>query len=95
MTLFPKEDTHPVRIEDLKLMFTMTKRRKVSPMQFMMIHWSGIFKRYGKIEYSFLVTRIADKLGLLENSLVEYIPRGRPCITIDYFRQGQMVKGEE
>jgi hypothetical protein len=30
----------------------------------------------------------------MENSLVEYIPRGRPYITIDYFRQGQMVKGE-
>jgi hypothetical protein len=29
----------------------------------------------------------------MENSLVEYIPWGRPYITIDYFRQGQMVKG--
>jgi hypothetical protein len=94
MTLFPREDTRPVKIEDLKLMFAMIKRRKVSPMQFTMIHSSGIFKQNGKIEYSSLVTRIANKLGLMENALVEYIPRGRPYITIDYFWQGQMVKGE-
>jgi hypothetical protein len=29
----------------------------------------------------------------MENSLVEYILGGRPYITLDYFRQGQMVKG--
>jgi uncharacterized protein YfkK (UPF0435 family) len=44
MTLFSREDTRIVRIEDLKLMFAMIKRRKVSPMQFMIVHWSGIFK---------------------------------------------------
>jgi hypothetical protein len=80
--LFPREDTRVVRREDLKLMFAMIKRRKVSPMQFVIVHWSGIFKRKGEIEYSSLVTRIANKLRLMENSLVEYIPRG-----------GQMVKG--
>jgi hypothetical protein len=40
-----------------------------------------------------LATQIANKLGLMENSFVEYIPRGRPYITLDYFQQGQMVKG--
>jgi hypothetical protein len=30
----------------------------------------------------------------MENSLVEYVPRGWPYITIDYFRQGQIVKGK-
>jgi hypothetical protein len=93
MTLFPREDTCIVRIEDLKLMFAMIKCRKVSPVQFMIVHWLGIFKQKGKIEYSSLVTRIANKLGLMENSLVEYIPRGWPYITIDYFWQGQMLKG--
>jgi hypothetical protein len=76
MTLFPREDTRVVRIEDLKLMFAMIKRRKVSPVQFMMVHWLGIFKQKGEIKYSSLVTRIANKLGLMENSLVEYIPWG-------------------
>jgi hypothetical protein len=74
MTLFPREDTRIVRIEDLKLMFAMIKRRKVSPVQFMIVHWLGIFKRKGKIEYSSLITRIPNKLGLMENSL--YIPGG-------------------
>jgi hypothetical protein len=92
---FSREDTRIVRIEDLTLMFAMIKRRKVSPVQFMIVHWLGIFKRNGEIEYSSLVTWIANKLGLRENLLAEYIPRGRPYITIDYFRQGQMVKGEK
>jgi hypothetical protein len=94
MTLFRSEGTCIVRIEDLKLMFAMIKRRKVSPVQFMIVHWSGIFKQKGEIEYSSLVARIANKLGLMENSLVEYIPWGQPHITIDYFRQGQMVLGK-
>jgi hypothetical protein len=50
--------------------------RKVSPVKFMIVHWSGIFKQKGEIKYSSLVTRIANKLGLMENSLVEYIPGG-------------------
>jgi hypothetical protein len=37
MTLFPMEDTRVVRIEDLKLMFAMIKRRKVSTVQFMIL----------------------------------------------------------
>jgi hypothetical protein len=73
MTLFPREYTRIVRIEDLKLMFAMIKCRKVSPVQFMIVHWSGIFKRKGEVEYSSLVTRIANKLGLMENLLVEYM----------------------
>jgi hypothetical protein len=79
MTFFPRADDRTVSIEDLKLMFAMVKRRKVSPIQFMMIHWLGIFKRTGDIEYSSLVTRIANNLGLMENALVEYIP-GRVAI---------------
>ena len=76
MALFPREDTCIVRIEDLKLMFAMIKCRKVSPVQFIIVHWSGIFKRKGEIEYSSLATQIANKLGLMENSLVEYILGG-------------------
>jgi hypothetical protein len=76
MTLFPREDTHIIRIEDLKLMFAMIKRSKVSLVQFMIVHWSGIFKRKSEIDYSSLITRITNKLGLMKNSLVEYIPRG-------------------
>jgi hypothetical protein len=45
-------------------------------MQFMIVHLPGIFKQKGEIEYSSLVARIANKLGLMENSLVEYIPGG-------------------
>lgn len=92
-TLFPREDDRTVRVEDLKLMFAMVKRRKVSPVKFMMLQWSEIFKRKGNVKCSSLVTRLANSLGLMENSLVTYIAGDRPFITIDHFRQGQSLKG--
>jgi hypothetical protein len=49
----------------------------------MMSHWVDIFKRKGNIEYSSLVTRVANRLGLMENVLIEQITRGRLYITID------------
>jgi hypothetical protein len=56
MTLFPSDDTRIIKIEDLKLMLAIIKRRKVSPVQFMMVHWAGVFRRKGDIEYCSLVT---------------------------------------
>lgn len=47
----------------------------------------------GRIEYSSLVTLLANGLGLMENALVEQISRGRPYITVDHLRQGQLLKG--
>lgn len=49
----------------------------------------------GRIEYSSLVTLLANGLGLMENALVEQISRGRPYITVDHLRQGQLLKGGE
>ena len=36
MTLFPRNDTRTVRTDDLKLMYAMVKRKKVSPVKFLM-----------------------------------------------------------
>jgi hypothetical protein len=35
-TLFPKEDFHVVRVEELKLLYVMIKKKKVSPVKLMM-----------------------------------------------------------
>lgn len=74
-TLFPRDDIRIVK-EDLKLMLAMIKREKVAPIQFMMVHWSKVFNRIGAIEYTSLVTRLAENLGLMDTALVENIIGG-------------------
>jgi hypothetical protein len=41
-TLFPRSDFWTVRIEELKLLYAMIKRKKVSPVKLMMTHWLEI-----------------------------------------------------
>lgn len=92
MTLFPRPNTRTVRVDEMKLMFAMVKWQKVSPVEFMMTQWIEVFKLTRDIECTSLVTRIANKLGLMENCLIEQIAGSQPYITFDYFRQGQMLK---
>ena len=72
-TLFPRPDIRTVRIDDLKLLYALVKRRNVSPIKFMMHQWKEVFTLTGDVEYSSLFTRIAQNLGLLNNALISYI----------------------
>ena len=42
-TLFPRPDFRMVRIDDIKLLYALVKRRKVSPVKFMMRPWLKVF----------------------------------------------------
>ena len=66
-----------MRVDDLKLLYAMVKRRKVSPVKFMMNQWKDVFDLMGDVECTSLVTRIAQNLGLLSNALVSYIDTNR------------------
>ena len=72
-SLFPRNDFHTVRVDELKLLYAMVKRRKVSPIKFMMKQWKEVFELKGDVSCTSLVTRIAQNLGLLENSSVAYL----------------------
>jgi uncharacterized protein YfkK (UPF0435 family) len=48
-TLFPRSDFQTVRIEELKLLYAMIKRKKVSPIKLMMTHWLEIPRLTGDI----------------------------------------------
>ena len=41
-SLFPRNDFHTVRNDELKLLYAMVKRKKVSPVKFMMAQWVEI-----------------------------------------------------
>ena len=90
--MFPRPDARPVRIDDLKLLYAVVKRAKVSPVKFIVCHWLEVFNLTGDIECTSLVTRIAQNLGLLNNASVSYIIEECLYIDFEYFRQAHMLK---
>ena len=81
-SLFPRNDFRTVRNDELKLLYAMVKRKKVSPVKFMMTWWAEILGLKGDVGCTSLVTRIARTLCLLANSSITYIHS--PCWIIDY-----------
>jgi hypothetical protein len=49
----------------------------------------------GDVECTSLVTRLATKLDLMENYLVQKIPGGRTYLAFEYFRQVQLLKKKD
>jgi hypothetical protein len=70
----------------------MVKRKKVSPVRFMMTQWVEIPSLKGAIGCASLVTRIAKNLGLLENTSVTYIDGPHLLIDYGYFSHAHMLK---
>ena len=48
--MFPRPDFRTVRVDDLKLLYAMVKRRKVSPVKFVMNQWKDVFDLMGDVE---------------------------------------------
>ena len=85
-SLFPRNDFHTVRNDELKLLCAMVKKRKVSPVKFMMKQWKEIPELKGDVGSTSLVTRIAKNLDLLENVSIAYIEDiDRWYIDYEYF----------
>ena len=57
LTLFPRPDIRIVRVDDLKLLYALVKRTKVSPVKFMIHHWLEVFTLMGDVEGTSLVTQ--------------------------------------
>jgi hypothetical protein len=81
-----------VRNDELKLLYAMVKRNKVSPVKFMMTQWVEIPGLKGAVGSTALVTRIAENLGLLENASVTYINTSRWIIDYGHFNHAHMLK---
>ena len=90
--MFPRPDFRTMRVDDLKLLYAMMKRWKVSPIKFMKNQWKDIFDLTGDVECTSLVTRIAQNLGLLGNALISYIDANRWYLDYDYFCHAHTLK---
>jgi len=91
-SLFPRSDFCTVRNDELKLLYAMIKRKKVSPVKFMITQWLEITGLKGDIGCTSLVTRIAKNLGLLESAYITYIDVPHWLIDYDYFNHAHMLK---
>jgi hypothetical protein len=71
MTLFPRPDLGTAREDELKLLYAVVKRQKVSPVVYMMHQWLDVFGPIkGAVECTSLVTCLATRLDLMENCVV-------------------------
>ena len=91
-SLFPRNNIRTVRNDELKLLYAMVKRKKVSPIKFTMAQWAEIPGLKGDVGCTSLVTRIARNLGLLANASITYIDSPRWIIDYGYFNHAHMLK---
>lgn len=74
-TLFPREDMRPICKDKLRILYTMVKKTKISPIKAMIKQWLGNIKMIGPVECTFLITLITVKVGALEDGPIIDIPR--------------------
>ena len=76
MTLFPRGDYRPIRDDEMRILYAMVKKIKITPVQCMIKQWLEHLKMTGPIECTSLITRLAFRLG---EQLVEYVRLSRPA----------------
>jgi len=62
-----------VNAHDLEILHAMYTRRKISPVRHMVRCWLDLTHDWNAVTITSLVTRIANRLELLEDSNIEYI----------------------
>ena len=77
-TIFPRADPRPINNTELQLMYAMVKKIRVSPIRSMVDHWKSLPNRVGSIAMTSLVTRLATRLGYIDNAVLDYIPGDHP-----------------
>ena len=62
--VYPREDTCCILVHELKLLYAMYNKLKVSPVMDLVEYWMGLVKSSAPITMTSLVTRIARGLGV-------------------------------
>ena len=66
-------------------MYAMVRKIHVSQIKAMVAHCLSVLERNGSIEFTSLISRIADVIGVLTNNSIQFITTPRSLITIEYF----------
>ena len=86
ITLFACDDVRIVKNDDLRVMYAMVHKIHISPMKAMVAHWSSVLARKGSIEFTALISRIANSMRMLINKPVQYITTPRSLLNFEYFK---------
>ena len=89
-TFFPRNEGRIVRIEEMKLMFAMIKKRKISPVKLMVHYWLLLHILQGPITITSWVTRLATNLNLLGN--ITFIIAPWRSLDFYFFCQADLLK---
>jgi len=92
ITCFPREDVRIVRVDELRILYAMVNKMKISPIKFMVLPWLENFCLIGPVECTSLITRIAQGLGVLSWDKFSYIEAPRSFINENYFVYGHTLK---
>lgn len=92
LTCFPRDDVRTIRIDELRILYSMVNKIKIAPVQEMVRQWLGNFRMVGHIECTSLVTQIASSLGVLNWAQISYITAPCPKIDLAYLVQGHTLK---
>ena len=79
VTLFPREDVRIVKNDDLRVMYAMVHKIHVAPVKVLVAHWLSVSERKGPIEFTSLISRIAETLSVLLNNRVQFILSKLTC----------------
>jgi len=90
--LFHYDDIWKVRVGDLQLLYAAINKTATSPVTLLVSHWLSIPSLQRPVGCTSLITRLASRLNMLENSSLEFIDELRIYHGYDTFRQARMLK---
>jgi len=92
MTLFPGTRCNTLSDEELKLLYAMVCKIKVSPIKLLVDYWLNSIE-YGKpVYFTSFITRIAESMCALESYTFEYITSARDVLNEDVFININVLK---
>jgi hypothetical protein len=92
ITLFPRDDVRIVRADEMRILYAMVRRIKVSPIQAKIRQWLTKFNMTGPIEYTSLLSLIVANLGVTQGPNVPYIANIWTLMEEAYLMQGHILK---
>jgi len=93
-TLFPGTNGFHLQDVELKLLFAMVKKRKVSPAKVLVRYWRGYATLDRPICFTSFITRLAESFGLLDSHEYACIYHPRDILGEEFFiRMGVLKKG--
>ena len=92
MTLFPGISGYTISDDELKLLYAMVRKIKVSPVKLLVNFWLSYIEYNKPIYFTSFITRIAETFGLLDTHTFEHIDHARDVLGEEFFISINVLK---